>query len=600
MATSKPPRRRRQSPLSSSSGTLPSSSRGASRCKCIGIAAAALLSASTVQAQLSQPNPCIRWGHSSTLGASSSNSSAQSTLYIYGGDAKTDTSQTANTRTNALISLDVSTNWSIASPPLKLVEPDSGDDYEPVARTCLGAGFSSADGQSLYYYGGYFSDNPTVAPDSNKLYRYSLSSGSWSTVNTGGDTVTRVAEGASAVAPPQGDSDEPTFFYFGGHIDSYTTEDWSNQTPRVYLNSMIEYDQSSNSWNNHSSYSNTASVTSNSTVEVSPLLRADSTLTFVPGLGTNGQGILVSIGGGNENQLIDNSILDVYDLGAQGWVKQATQGYTIGPRVSHCAVRGSAKVNGQMQHQIFVYGGQASNRTTQILQGQNSDLYVLSIPSFTWTYVGGNLPSQPTGRAAHTCTLLGSQMIVVGGFVSEDLLCEQPGIYVLDTTELAWKTSYTANTVYTTPDHEEIIAVTGGRGTGSSVAGSGYAIGTGANDTDTSAQFRSKTEDTKGGSGGGSNTGAIAGGVVGGVLGLALLAGLAWYFFIYRKKKREEQEMREKPILNGSPGSQLSGNPYDDPALTRYAADDVEEATAGYNAQFSHLVPRQELRVVNE
>lgn len=168
--------------------------------------------------------------------------------------------------------------------------------------------------------------------------------------------------------------------------------------------------------------------------------------------------------------------------------------------------------------------------------------------------------------------------------------CEQPGIYVLDTTELAWKTSYTANTVYTTPDHEEIIAVTGGRGTGSSVAGSGYAIGTGANDTDTSAQFRSKTEDTKGGSGGGSNTGAIAGGVVGGVLGLALLAGLAWYFFIYRKKKREEQEMREKPILNGSPGSQLSGNPYDDPALTRYAADDVEEATAGYNAQFRCVV----------
>ena len=73
-------------------------------------------------------------------------------------------------------------------------------------------------------------------------------------------------------------------------------------------------------------YSNTASVTSNSTVEINPLFRADSSLTFVPGLGTNGQGILVSIGGGNENQLIDNSILDVYDLGAQGWVKQATQG----------------------------------------------------------------------------------------------------------------------------------------------------------------------------------------------------------------------------------------------------------------------------------
>lgn len=174
-------------------------------------------------------------------------------------------------------------------------------------------------------------------------------------------------------------------------------------------------------------------------------------------------------------------------------------------------------------------------------------------------------------------------MLMVNACIS----CEQPGIYVLDTTELAWKTSYTANTVYTTPDHEEITAVTGGRGTGSSVAGSGYAIGTGANDTDTSAQFRTQSGDTN--SDGGSNTGAIAGGVVGGVLGLLLLAGLAWYFLFYRKKKREHQEMREKSTLasNGdSPGSRVSGNPYDDPALIRYAADDVEEATAGYNAQF--------------
>lgn len=65
---------------------------------------------------------------------------------------------------------------------------------------------------------------------------------------------------------------------------------------------------------------------------------------------------------------------------------------------------------------------------------------MLSLPSFTWTLVGKDLPSQPTGRAAHSelayvphielalrlpwsaCTLLGSQLIVVGGFVSEDLM----------------------------------------------------------------------------------------------------------------------------------------------------------------------------------
>lgn len=153
-----------------------------------------------------------------------------------------------------------------------------------------------------------------------------------------------------------------------------------------------------------------------------PLLRADNTLTFVPGLGTNKEGILVSIGGGNANQMLDNAIIDVYDIGAKGWTKQATQGDTISPRVGHCAVRGSAKVNGVLQHQIFLFGGQASNRTTQILNGQNSDLYVLSIPSFTWTFIGNDLPSQPTGRAAHTCTLMGSQLVSVGGYVSEDLM----------------------------------------------------------------------------------------------------------------------------------------------------------------------------------
>lgn len=59
-------------------------------------------------------------------------------------------------------------------------------------------------------------------------------------------------------------------------------------------------------------------MTVNSTFEAAPLLRADSTLTFIPGMGTDGKGLMVSIGGGNANQMLDNSILDVYDIGADG------------------------------------------------------------------------------------------------------------------------------------------------------------------------------------------------------------------------------------------------------------------------------------------
>lgn len=65
------------------------------------------------------------------------------------GDAKTSTSQTTATRTNALVSLDLSTNWSIANPPLKLVNPDNGNSYDP-PQTSLGGMWSNGDGTALY------------------------------------------------------------------------------------------------------------------------------------------------------------------------------------------------------------------------------------------------------------------------------------------------------------------------------------------------------------------------------------------------------------------------------------------------------------------
>lgn len=115
--------------------------------------------------------------------------------------------------------------------------------------------FTSADGQSLYYYGGYFSDNPVVEPDAFELYSYNIPNGQWSQTPTSGDPISRASSGAGAVVPPLDGRTQPQFFYFGGHMDSFTTQGWSNQTPRVYLNSMIEYDQQANTWRNHSSVS---------------------------------------------------------------------------------------------------------------------------------------------------------------------------------------------------------------------------------------------------------------------------------------------------------------------------------------------------------
>jgi hypothetical protein len=51
---------------------------------------------------------------------------------------------------------------------------------------------------------------------------------------------------------------------------------------------------------------------------------------YVPNLGTDKKGILVSIGGATDQRYVDNSVLDVYDIGAQGWTKQSTLGDTMG------------------------------------------------------------------------------------------------------------------------------------------------------------------------------------------------------------------------------------------------------------------------------
>lgn len=53
-------------------------------------------------------------------------------------------------------------------------------------------------------------------------------------------------------------------------------------------------------------------------------------------------------------------------------------------------------------------------------------MYILSIPTYTWVFVGNALSGQPTGRAGHQCALHGSQMIVVGGVVSSNVICDQP------------------------------------------------------------------------------------------------------------------------------------------------------------------------------
>lgn len=127
--------------------------------------------ASSVSAQSQpQPTPCFvslvtslsfawisalsvklqRWSGQVALGNGPNGSNSSSTLWYYGGEAKTDPDQTENLWTNALVSVDLTRDWATGTPPLTLVSPDSGNYASPpaVARAFIIS--RSAEGANVY------------------------------------------------------------------------------------------------------------------------------------------------------------------------------------------------------------------------------------------------------------------------------------------------------------------------------------------------------------------------------------------------------------------------------------------------------------------
>jgi hypothetical protein len=89
-----------------------------------------------------------------------------------------------------------------------------------------------------------------------------------------------------------------------------------------------------------------------------------------------------------------------------------------------------------------MYGGQ--NLVPFGQQVQYSDMWILTIPSFTWIPVDTSSQSTPYARAGHTCNIWDGQIVVVGGYIGQDITCEAPGIYVFNASSLEWVNSFTA------------------------------------------------------------------------------------------------------------------------------------------------------------
>lgn len=384
---------------------------------------------------------CTRWAGQSAI--------VNGTLYMYGFRTSTSPQQDSNTWTNDFLSLDLKKSWQIASPALTGLPKPSGPPA--VSLGYLWSSFSS-----LYLYGGQYSDSPKENPGPNSVWEYNIATSNWiehkDPKTSGGDNaegdgqvVQRAAEGAGLSVATLGRG-----WFFGGHLDDFTTEGWSNQIPRLYLKSLLEF--------TFPGFSNEAvdSLKGGKTAGENGVYRnvtdgglqntgafperADSVIVYIPGFGD--EGILLGLTGGDNDTYTQMNTIDIYDIAKSKWYKQSTSGTVPKYRVNPCAVVASAADGSS--HNVYMYGGQSSQPAKD--QTQYDDMWILSIPSFTWIEVDQSKQSVPYARAGHSCHVYDGQMIVLGGYVGKELSCDSPGIYVFNMSSLQWSNQFTALT----------------------------------------------------------------------------------------------------------------------------------------------------------
>ena len=255
---------------------------------------------------------CKRWSHQSAV--------VNGTLYIYGGQATTDPDQKGNTWNNDFLALPLTKTWQIGSPTLQGLPQPSG----PPA---VANGYLWNSLTSLYLYGGLFSDEPATSPVPFGMWEYNIPGSAWiehnNTQTSAGNNsapdnvpVQRAAEGAGLSVPELGRG-----WYFGGHLDGYTTPGWPQSVPRVYLKSLLEFTfpgftndgvQSLSGGKNASPDGVWRNITDGGLQDAAGFTeRADGILAYVPGFGQDG--VILGLAGGTNTTFVS---LPKWQLGA--------------------------------------------------------------------------------------------------------------------------------------------------------------------------------------------------------------------------------------------------------------------------------------------
>lgn len=251
------------------------------------------------------------------------------------------------------------------------------------------------------------------------------------------------SNGLSTEAPDQG-----LAFYMNGQIDNGTDPDtWATGDATTLLNGMMVIDLVNQTAKN---------ISTQGMVTAHP--RVGGSFEYLPHVGDSGA--LVAMGGRvypdtqtptsqTRGQLLTFDNVEIFDIASYlrdsasngTWYQQPTAGDIPPPRIDSCTVTASSPDN--TTHDIYMYGGW--DPTGDITRWYD-DIYVLSLPSFTWA----KMFSAESPRYGHTCHLVGRQLLTIGGHnvrrnITDMCDWETQSIAVLDLPSMTWGSVFNAS-----------------------------------------------------------------------------------------------------------------------------------------------------------
>jgi hypothetical protein len=258
----------------------------------------------------------------------------------------------------------------------------------------------------FYLYGGEFQE----APQEFSFWTYDTILNQWNETDfeSNDNSLQRVSFGAGTQIEELGRG-----YYFGGYHNNHTSPNWSGN--QVATNSLIMYDFSNGILNNNTGPDSVG--------------RAEGSLVYIP---ASDRGLLVYFGGVEDTfqngsfVAANMSTIHIFDVASSKWYTQAASGTAPPSRRQFCA--GATWADDHTSYNIYVYGGYAIDQ-----EGVTAydDIYILSLPSFTW------IKGWPTDNSSSTighggCTaniIKRNQMIIIGGWFTDNDQCDSAGVW---------------------------------------------------------------------------------------------------------------------------------------------------------------------------